>query len=347
MDTLISIIVPVYNTASYLAQCLDSLVSQTYKNIEIICVNDGSSDNSLEILETYAQKDPRVKVFSQENQGLSGTRNVAFKLASGNYIMYVDSDDWVDTDMCEKMLYAVEEYGAQSCMCCYVKEFENKTTVTNIFDADCVFEGESFKNDFFSRLAGVDDDELSHPERSDVIVSACMQLYKREIIEGHDFVSTKKIGTEDWLFQLEVYAKCDKVVYINRPFYHYRKTNASSLTSNYKSDLFEKWTTLYQMTEQVLKENELFDQYKHVLENKKALTLLFLGLNEIKSSNGIAAQAKRIKEIRGSEQYNDSIAALNISYMPIHWKTFFWLCKKNCMLIVVLMLKAIEFLRKH
>ena len=104
-NPLVSIIVPVYNTAPFLVNCLNSLVGQTYRNIELIVVNDGSKDNSLAIIEQYALSDMRVKVVNQENKGISGARNAGIEKASGEYILCVDSDDWIDIQTCE---YAVE-----------------------------------------------------------------------------------------------------------------------------------------------------------------------------------------------------------------------------------------------
>ena len=95
---MISIIVPVYNVEAYLPQCLDSLINQTYQDLEIICVNDGSTDGSLEILQKYQSKDKRIKVVSQKNQGLSGARNTGISQATGEWIMFVDSDDYLLKD---------------------------------------------------------------------------------------------------------------------------------------------------------------------------------------------------------------------------------------------------------
>lgn len=102
----VSVIVPVYNVEKYLSVCLDSLINQTLKDIEIICINDGSKDNSLMILEEYAQRDNRLKVISQANQGLSCTRNTGLSLARGEFVAFCDSDDWVDGDFYEKLYNA-------------------------------------------------------------------------------------------------------------------------------------------------------------------------------------------------------------------------------------------------
>ena len=121
---MISIIVPVYNAAPYLPQCLDSLVNQTYRDIEIICVNDGSTDNSLDILKAYAERDSRILVIHQENQGLSDARNKGLKNARGEWVMFVDSDDWIDISTCQITLETVHAHQADVVMWTYNREYE-------------------------------------------------------------------------------------------------------------------------------------------------------------------------------------------------------------------------------
>lgn len=108
----ISIIVPVFNSEKYLKRCLDSLINQTLTDIEIICINDGSTDSSQNILEEYSLKDSRIKIISQENAGLSSARNRAFDTAQGEFIGYVDSDDWVNLDYYEKLYVNAKKYNA-------------------------------------------------------------------------------------------------------------------------------------------------------------------------------------------------------------------------------------------
>ena len=106
--TVISIILPVYNCEKFLSRCLEALLIQTYSNIEVLCINDGSTDKSLQILEQYAQKDSRIKVFSQENSGPAKARNLGLAKARGDYLMFCDSDDWYEPQMCECMLKTIE-----------------------------------------------------------------------------------------------------------------------------------------------------------------------------------------------------------------------------------------------
>lgn len=120
-EKLISIIVAAYNIKAYLPRCLDSLIGQSYQKLEIIVVDDGSEDDTGKICDRYAEKDPRIKVIHQENQGLSGARNTGLSIATGDYIGYVDGDDWTEPDMYGAMLKACEEEGAQLAVCSYQK----------------------------------------------------------------------------------------------------------------------------------------------------------------------------------------------------------------------------------
>lgn len=129
---MINIIVPVYNTATYLPQCLDSLVNQTYRDIEIICVNDGSTDNSPDILKAYAERDSRILVIHQENLGLSGARNKGLESARGEWVMFVDSDDWIGTDCCKTLLSHTDKQ-TDVCLFSYIREFANQSFPQYLF----------------------------------------------------------------------------------------------------------------------------------------------------------------------------------------------------------------------
>ena len=130
---LISIIVPIYNSEKYLKQCLDSLLQQSYTNIEIICIDDGSKDCSSEIVEEYMRYDNRVKLIKQENAGVSRTRNNGINYAQGEYIMFVDSDDWIDLNTCETALNSIIINDADTVMWSYVSEREGGRIIKIFF----------------------------------------------------------------------------------------------------------------------------------------------------------------------------------------------------------------------
>lgn len=122
----VSVIVPVYNVEKYLKRCLDSLINQTLSDIDIICINDGSKDSSLQILEQYAQKDSRIVIYNQENSGPSVARNTGLEHASGEYIGFVDSDDWVDLDFYEKLYNSAKNNNADIAVADFIREHPNK-----------------------------------------------------------------------------------------------------------------------------------------------------------------------------------------------------------------------------
>ena len=121
----VSIVVPIYNVEKYLQRCLESLINQTFSNIEIIALNNGSTDKSLDILKYYAYQDKRLLVINNENIGVSKARNIGIKKAKGKYIVFVDSDDWIDANMIEALHEAIIDNNCDLAICTYVREFAN------------------------------------------------------------------------------------------------------------------------------------------------------------------------------------------------------------------------------
>ena len=325
----VTIVIPIYNSEKCLCQCLDSVVNQTHHNLEVLCVNDGSTDSSSNILQSYAEKDERIKILSKSNGGLSSARNFALKHVTGDYVMYLDSDDWLDLKTIEVMLLEAKNENADSVMCSYVREYSKKSFKTSIFDSQkIVFESDTSVEEFHRRLFGPIGKELSKPERVDAPISACMQLFRKEIALSSSFVDTKIIGTfEDGLYQIDVYKKCHKIVFINEYFYHYRKTDSASLTSIFRPFLFTRWNTLYEMMFEKIRENCYDDNYESALYNRIALCFVSLCLNETNNKSSLFAKSKRLKEILKSDLYLKAMKRLSTKYMPLKWKIFFCLAK--------------------
>ena len=143
-NPLVSIVVPVYNTEKYIRECLNSLIQQSYSHIEIIAVDDGSTDNSLCLLKELSAKDNRLKVFSQSNQGVSAARNLGLSKATGTYIMFVDADDWIDLSTIEECLQAIED--ADVCFFAYVREFSNRSLPKLLFPQNSILQEKPVSN---------------------------------------------------------------------------------------------------------------------------------------------------------------------------------------------------------
>lgn len=279
MDSLISIIVPVYNTENYLEKCLYSLVNQTYKNIEIIIVDDGSPDNSMNIIQKFVLADNRVKVISQKNQGLSGARNTGMNNTNGDYIMFIDSDDWIEIDTCEKAINASEKYNADVVFWSYIKEFSNSQKDNYLFDKTEIIWSEKNINQLSRRMVGLVGDELANPQSIDNLVTAWGKLYKKSVIGDVRFTDTKIIGTEDALFNIEVFLGINSAVYIPDLLSHYRKDNESSLTHNYKKKLVSRWREMYSRIKFLLDRNDMSREYYDALKNRICFGLIGLGIN--------------------------------------------------------------------
>ena len=341
----VSIIVPVYNVERYLRQCLDSLVNQTYQNIEIICVDDGSTDASSEILTEYALKNSKVRVIRQENSGLSVARNVGFSFATGDYVMYVDSDDWIDLETCETAVAIAVKHKADIVFWPYIREFQNAQRPKTLFYDDyIVFDEEEFFTQVYETIVGLHGAFLKHPENADTLVTAWGKLYRRALLikNNAEFVDTKEIGTEDALFNMQALKSVRRGVYIRRYFSHYRKNNTTSLTSTYKPKLSAQWNHLFECMYNtvVLAGGERKKDLLIALNNRISLSIIGLGLNAVALTNRKALA--EIRNILSDKEYRAAVKTLPMRYFPPHWWVFFACCKLDFSVGVFVLLKCME-----
>lgn len=229
----VSIIIPVYNVERYLSKCLDSLINQTLKDIEIICINDGSTDNSLNILKEYALKDSRIKIIDKQNEGQGIARNLGIEFAQGEFIGFVDPDDWIEPDMYEKMYNQAKELSSQVVICDYKKYFEddNKYCDVNIFrKAVSLTKSRAVKfptgENIDKRL--FDDTLLISPA---YIWNA---IFETDLLKNNDIKFSDLRCYEDVLFNIRTRVLAQKVSYINSALYCYRIRKTSTLRANDK-----------------------------------------------------------------------------------------------------------------
>lgn len=323
---LISVIIPVYNVEQYLSQCISSVINQTYSNLEIICVNDASTDRSPEILNQFTRKDQRIHVIEKQNEGVSRARNVGLQRAHGQYVMFVDADDWIESDTCEKALAAINGNGADIVMWSYVSEYGASNSSKTIFPNKCVFERQEILDKLHRRFIGIVGDELERPELADAICPVWGKLYKRNLIIQSDasFIDLAEIGTyEDGMFNLETFFYANKVAYLDQCLYHYRRNNKTSITSIYREELFGLWENLYQRMQQYIQEKNLPEVYNEALKNRIALGVLGLTLNVSSARKSFFEKRRELREILKSEQYHTALISLDISRMPKKWKIFY------------------------
>lgn len=251
----VSIIVPVYNVESYLAMCLDSLTCQSFEDIEIICINDGSTDNSLEILEHYQKFDRRIKIINKENGGLSSARNVGIKTANGDYILFVDSDDWISSNAVERLYENAQKNNSDLvifdfCCCDYST---NRSIITTIENYHGKYENKPFnKNTIETRAYKY------------IPVSAWSKLYKTDLIKGKiEFY--EDIIFEDVPFWAYIYSHAKRITYLAEPLYFYRKNREGSIMCT-KGEKFFDIIKAYDRVESILKDSGDWDKCKPAVQ---------------------------------------------------------------------------------
>jgi glycosyltransferase EpsH len=348
-NDLISIIIPVYNAESHLSKCLNSIIHQSYQNLEIICVDDGSTDNSHKILTNYAIIDRRFKIIKQKNSGASIARNIALDNVTGKYIMFVDSDDYLELNACEIAISTAQKNNADLIFWSYVREFTNQSKEKHFFwDDGEIFEEGSVKNLLHRRLVGPLKEELAHPDYLYSFEPLWNKMYRSDYILKNNikFTDIKQISTsEDGIFNLHALKYVTKAVYIKKCLYHYNKTNVSSITSNYKPHLFIQWLKLFEIIKNYIIQNNLPQCYYEALNNRIALSVLFLGLNILQADSNLFKKIQLISRILYTSEYKHACKQLKLKYFPLHWKIFFLAVKLKFSFGIYLILIAITILQ--
>ncbi|MGN0383572.1 MAG: glycosyltransferase [Eubacterium sp.] len=213
---LISIIVPAYNIAEYLPRCLDSILSQTYKNLEVIVISDGSTDNTNKVIAKYAEKDSRIIPVFKDNSGVSDTRNKGLEIAKGDYIGFVDGDDYIEPEMYETLLNNLLENDADISHCGYQMVFPSR--VDYYYNT-----GKKVIQDNRKGICDIIVGDYVEP-------SPCIKLYKKEVLAKLKMPKNIKIN-EDVLFNFYAFCNSEKSIYEDKPFYHYILRKGSAATS--------------------------------------------------------------------------------------------------------------------
>ncbi len=241
MKEKISVVVPVYNVEEFLPKCLKSLIEQTYKNIKIICIDDGSTDNSMAVLKEFEKKDKRITVISKKNGGLSSARNAGLKKCDTEFVMFCDSDDYYSEDMCEKMLDAVEkdesDLGACSLQVIYLTHGEM---------------GESDRNYYRLSYAG------KQPVYDELImktdVSVLNKIFRMDIIKKYRISFPEGFNNEDFYFYNAYMSVSKTISFVNRRLYNYVRREGSIMSENFEAGKLSM--------DHLLMAEKLFDFYK-------------------------------------------------------------------------------------
>lgn len=236
-DPLISIIVPVYNTAKHLPKCLNSIINQTYQNLEIIIINDGSTDNSDKIIQKYAAKDSRIKTKYQKNQGLSAARNTGLNIATGKYVTFIDSDDTVEPDMINAMLSALHKHNAEISVCSFKEVYPSGKTT-------------NFNHGYPEQTFTTPQALAAMLKEHGFMVSSTMKLYPISFFKNTKFPINKLHEDVGTTYKLIMQAK--NIIFLPQSYYNYHHYG-NSIISNFNDNKFDLITLTDQMCDDINK----------------------------------------------------------------------------------------------
>lgn len=291
-NQLISIIIPAYNIKAYIGRCLDGLLNQTYKRLEIIVVSDGSTDGTNDVIKEYAQRDERIKYVFKENTGVSDTRNVGLDIATGDYIGFIDGDDYMEPNMFEILLSNALKYDADISHCGYQMVFPSRVEYYYGTDKLCEF-------DQYQGLEAIIKADLVEP-------GIWNKLYKREIVEQIRF-DTRLVENEDFLYNVQAFKECKKSVFVDKPLYHYILRTNSACTSSFNIKKTDNQILVMEIVAELLADekyrtltdaryiNTLINAYRTSSMEKQAKEEYRLKLKGKKSAFRTATKAKRIE----------------------------------------------------
>lgn len=289
---LVTVILPIYNVEKYLEQCIETVINQTYKNLEIILVDDGSTDASSDICDKWAFADSRIKVIHKKNAGLGMARNTGLDNATGEYVLFVDSDDFICTNAIEILLEWIKD--ADIIYCGHAVYYDEVSIVKKpIRYGGLTFSGDDVVDKILPEMMG------SLPEDPNDIylpVSVWHGMYSMKSIKENKvkFPSERDFISEDMVFHVDLIQNVKKITFIENCLYYYRKNNEDSLTTVYNPNRFEKEIVLY---------NELSRRLSLVLSKEQYLLRLqrtFLGrtrsciVRAIKQSSNPSIEIKKI-----------------------------------------------------
>lgn len=237
-NSLISVIIPVYNNEAFLDKCLLSVINQTYKNLEIIVINDGSTDSSLEIISKYKESDNRIRVINSKNEGGAAARNKGLDIASGDYYAFVDSDDEIELDMYETMMSYINQYNCEMCICDFAKahkEYNVKKIKHTIYD-----------NHELMKELMIDEKITSHFWR---------KIYPAKVFKTNRFPNKKVV--HDMSLDHLLLKDIEKAVYIKCPLYIYNDNNTNNLSNSNAKSI----TSSYNRAKVMMERLEFCDAY--------------------------------------------------------------------------------------
>lgn len=317
---ILSVIIPVYNVSFYLEECLSSVVHQSLQDIEIICINDGSTDNSLEILKKWGKKDNRIVILNQENKGVSAARNEGLKIAKGNYITFVDADDMVCPNIYSSLIPKMQIYELDAYIFAF-KTFPNEKIETIGFPTNRIL---TWQELFASNPQIQSKNSLCFNWRF---------IYKKEVLINNQLLFNKNIAIgEDMIYNIDAICHSHRIMVTNNALYIHRMNNpTSAMTLKYKVNLEKSLVQMYQVKKRQIEEYQLnkFTPFFFDLAKYTILVYIPMLLSDVYHNPQPVNKRKEIKHILSLEMVHEAFHIIGFRNIYPSWKEYiFYLAMK-------------------
>lgn len=347
MSPIVSVIVPVFRVEAFLPICVDSILGQSCRDIELILVDDGSDDGCPALCDAYAAADARVKCIHKQNAGQSFARRDGVAAASGTYFMFVDSDDRLEPDAVRLMVEAAEAHNADVVCVGYNRAYPNHTFPTPLTEETVVYAGDEVQS-LQRRLVGPVGEELGRVEAADRLTPMWGKLYRAEVVAAGRWVSERETGSmEDAIFNLYALDACKTCVILPQCLYDYRKDNQNSTTVRYRPKLAQQWERVYAYMEEFVDTHGALDEYRVALRNRVAIGCLGLSFNEIAGQRPARERRGSLKRILREERRREALRALDVGQMPFKWRLFYGCCRHGRVRSTFFMIRMIQRLKSR
>ncbi len=345
MESKVSVIVPVFRVEAYLPTCVDSILGQSYRNIELILVDDGSNDGCPALCDVYAAADARVRCIHKQNEGQNFARRDGVAVATGDYFLFADSDDWLEPDAIRRLVRAAETHAADIVCSGYRRVYPKRTFETALCTEETVYEDEAVRT-VQRRLVGPVGDELCSVEAVDRLTPVWAKLYSARTVAAGKWVSERETGSlEDAIFNLYAFRACRVCVLIPDCLYDYRKDNRNATTLRYRPQLAEQWERVYAYMEAFMQETGAGEDWYTALRNRIALGCLGLSFNELAGKRSARERRRSLAALLRQERRRDALNALEYSRLPRKWRLFYGLCRRGRVGTVLAMVRLIQRLK--
>ncbi len=347
----VSVIVPIYNVEKYLVQCLDSLINQTLKDIEIILIDDGSPDNSGKICDEYAKKDKRINVIHKKNEGVSAARNDGIKAAKGKFLMFVDSDDWCDEKMCETAYNKIMEKNVEMAFFTNYDNYEKREDYPKRAPDSFYYDKyEDIEKVQLTILAATHIKLIQEGRYYAGFTGPWSKIFSKELIMKNNIQFNLKVKGifDDGLFVLECLQKTKNIYFENIPLYHYRIINTSIVRSYnpkrpklYENCLKEikNFINKYEKSEKFL--NAYYSRAVMLLGNSIELCY-FNKLNK----DSYKSKKNEVRKALNNKIYKDAINNVKIEFLTKKQKLYLKFYKTNNIFLLYISVKLIRLLKK-